>query len=97
MHYLSNRHKLFMSMIQMEQEEDTKYLKDILKNFPHDCITPVSSGSFGQIYRIDDSFALKVVSKKKMIKERKLHEAVIEGLLLEKLAHPGIIKHHQTI
>lgn len=85
---------------QMEAEELAS-LNEILKSTNYKPVSKISYGSYGEIFRIQDQngkdYVLKVVSKERMAKEYKLHEAIIEGFVLGKLDHPGVIKYYQTI
>lgn len=87
-------------MFQLEEEEK-KFLREILKARPYEAISKLSYGSYGEIYLIENpekkTFVLKIVSKSRMLKEQKLHEAVIEGFMLSKLEHPGIVGYLETI
>lgn len=42
-------------------------------------------------------FAMKALEKSKLEKLRKMHEVVIEVIVLRKLSHPGIIRMHEVI
>ena len=69
------------------EEEEIKVLSQILQGRPYKPVGKISYGSYGQIFKIigldkGTDYALKVISKPRMIKEEKLHEAVIENILL---------------
>jgi protein-serine/threonine kinase len=82
------------------EPDEVASLTAILKNTAYKAVSKISYGSYGEIFKIRDSqreYAMKVVSKSRMAKEHKLHESVIEGFVLRKLDHPGIIKYFETI
>lgn len=70
----------------------------MLEGRPYKPISKISYGSYGEIFKIigtetPKEYAFKVISKQRMLKEQKLHEAIIENILLQKLRHPGIVKY----
>lgn len=80
-------------------EEDITELFKILDQRPFKPISKTSFGSYGEIFKIvglDDGkkYALKVICKDRLLREKKLHEAIIENIILSKLKHPGIIKYY---
>ena len=83
------------------EEDESSHLQQVLHGHPYSPVAKISYGSYGEIFQIEDQsrnkYVLKIVSKKRMMKDHKLHQAIVESLLLSKLSHPGIVKYYDTV
>ena len=60
------------------EEEEITALSKMLADKPYKPVSKISYGSYGEIFKIvgleaNKHFALKVISKQRMLKEQKLH------------------------
>lgn len=77
-------------------------INKILGNKDYYAEGKINEGSYGEIFKITSvigkkTYALKALELSKLEKLKKMHEAIIEIIVLKKLSHPGVIKIFEII
>lgn len=83
-------------------EDEVSLINKVLSSKDFQAEGKLNEGSYGEIFKVrskesNQLFAMKALEKSKLEKLRKMHEVVIEVIVLRKLAHPGIIRMHEVI
>jgi serine/threonine protein kinase len=74
----------------------------VLSNKEYYAEGKINEGSYGEIFRVAKNdtrqvYAMKALEKTKLERMKKMHEVIIEIIILKKLAHPGIIRMYNVL